>query len=226
VPKAFAKLRKAVRAGNAGRAAKQRHGLEHVAVGVHRFADRSFVAYLRASKRWGGRPVSLGHPELSPSRIVLPVELGERLDPVAVALEEQNGWVIGLVAEAGGLAEVGPEARAAFADALIGLYKRAGVDVVREQVAAVFGPQAYQFDAVPEGLAIVLSDGKKRAFDYEDGPEIGPVDCRLPTTEVVLSECPLRWADWVARWEADAAGKAPRGPLIPGWTFVPGDSSG
>jgi TM2 domain-containing membrane protein YozV len=221
VPKAFAKLRRGVRAGDDRRVARYRHAIEHVADDVTRFADRNFVAYLRASRRWAGEPVTLGHPVLGPNRILLTVEVGVGRGPVDIALEERHGWIIGSLAAEGGLADVHSEQRAAFADALVGLYKRAGVHVVREQVAAVFGQQAYAFDAIPEGLVIPLADGKEHLFDYEDSPEIVLPDRRLPTRAVVLSDAPLPWDDWVARWEADAAGKTPAGPVIPGWTILP-----
>jgi hypothetical protein len=226
VPKAFAKLRRAVRAGDERRAAKYRHTLEHVAQDIARFAERNFLAYLRGSERWGGEPVVLSQPVLGPNRIVLPVEIGTGREPVEIALEERHGWIIGSVADEGGLAAVRPEQRAAFADALFGLYKRAGVHVVREQVAAVFGPQAYSFDAIPEGLVIPLPDGKEHVFDYDDGPEIELPDRRLPTHTVVLIDTPLPWDDWVARWQADAAGKSPREPVIPGWTVLPAAAPG
>jgi hypothetical protein len=226
VPKAFAKLRRAVRAGDHHREAKQRHAIDHVREAVERFADRTFVAYLRASARWGPEPVILGHPILAPNRIVLPVLVGVGREPVQIALEERHGWIVGSVPVEGGLNDVRPEQRAAFADALTGLYKRAGVDAVREQVAAVFGPQAYSFDAVPDGLVIPLPDEKDHVFDYEDGPEIARSERRLPTDVIVLSDRPLPWADWVARWDADADGKSPAGPLIPGWTVLPADAAG
>jgi TM2 domain-containing membrane protein YozV len=226
VPKAFAKLRRAVRAGNRAREARQRHAIDHAREALERFAERNFLAYLRTSTRWGREPVALGHLVLAPNRIVIPVTVGVGREPVQVALEERHGWVIGSVPEDGGLRAVRPQQRSAFADALLGLYKRAGVLLVREQVAAVFGPQAYAFDAVPEGLVIPLPDGTEHVFDYEDGPEIELPDRRLPTHAVVLSDRPLPWADWAARWDADAAGKAPADPLIPGWTVLPATSAG
>lgn len=219
VPKAFAKLRKTVRAGDDGRAARHRHTLEHVAECLHRFADRGFATYLRASRRWNG-PAEVGHPELEPHRIVLPLEIGEGVRSVRIALEERNGWVIGSVADPGGLADKAGDQRAAFADALLGLYKRAGVHVVREQVAVAYGPQAHGFDAEPEGLVVPMPDGSDRRLDYEDGPDLGPPDHWLPHS-LVLGEAELVWADWVGRWEADAAGKSPRDPLIPGVTVLP-----
>jgi hypothetical protein len=222
VPKTFAKLRRAMRVGNARRAAKYRHALEHVAEAVHRFAERDFAAYLRASSRWGGLPAIAGPPELGPNRFRLPIDWADSAGPTVIVLEELGGWVIVSIEEPGGIGRLTDEQRAAFEDALIGLYKRAGVHAVREQVARVLGPQAYAFDAVPEGLVIPLPDGRERLFDYEDGPELWTPDEELPTGQVVLTGRPLAWADWVERWDADAAGKSPRGPLIDGWTFLPG----
>lgn len=220
VPKTFAKLRKAVRAGNAGWATKRRHALEHIAEAMHRLADRDVAACLAASRRWGGRPVRAAAPTITPHRLLLPFDLGGP-EPTVIALEERGGWVIGGVAAPGRLTELGEDARAAFADVLLGLYKVAGVHAVREQVAAVFGPQAYPFDVIPEGLAVPMPDGSDQLFGYDDGPEVIGPDRRLPAGTLVLSERPLAWADWAERWEADAAGKAPREPLIPGWSVLP-----
>jgi len=219
VPKTFAKLRNAVRAGRSLRAAKQQHALEHIAEFVHRFADRDMAMYLRASRRWGGRPIAVGHVHLAPNQIFIPFESDGRA--VVIVIEELGGWVIAGVAEPGWLRELDPGARAAFADALIGLYKRAGVHAVREQAAAVFGRPAYNFDAVPEGLIIPLPDGREQFFDYDDGPEMTAPAQGLPSDTMVFTRRPILWVDWVDRWEADAAGKPVPAPLIRGWHFLP-----
>src|SRR5207302_731986 len=101
IPKAFAKLRRAVRTGNHAKAAKQRHAIDHVREAVERFAERSFRSYLRASTRWGNEPVVLGHPVLAPNRIVLPVIIGVGREPVQIALEERHGWIVASVADNG-----------------------------------------------------------------------------------------------------------------------------
>ena len=90
VPKAFAELRRAVRGHNARRAAKYEHALEHAAEALHRFADRDFAAYLRASRRWAGAAVRANRPELGPNRIRLPVALADGAEPAVVVLEERQ----------------------------------------------------------------------------------------------------------------------------------------
>jgi hypothetical protein len=217
VPKLFTRLRRAVRAGRGRRATRTRHSIEHVAEAVARFGGRSLIADLRHSTRWAGAPAELGEPVLGPNRIVLPVHVGAAA-PVEIALEHQHGWIIGSIA--GPLDTLEPPRREAFADALLGFYKRAGVHVVREQVAAVFGPQACGFDARPDGLLIPLADGKEQLFDFDETPRVEAAGRTVDGRDVVLSECPLPWADWVARWEADAEGGRPSGPLIRGWTVL------
>jgi hypothetical protein len=220
VPKTFAKLRRAVWAGRVHRAAKQRHALAHVAEAVHRFVDRDGIACLHASRRWGGLPIRAGHLQLTPDRILIPLEMDGH-PPVIIAIEELGGWIIASVAESGWLEKIGNVPRAAFTDTLVGLYQRAGVHAVREQAAAAFGEPAANFDAVPEGLIIPQPDGRELFFDYDDGPELSAPDRRLPSDEMVLNCRPIRWSDWVERWEADAAGKVVQDPLIPGWHFLP-----
>jgi hypothetical protein len=221
VPKTFARLRKALRAGNEARALRHRHALAHVAEAVHRLAERDFVAYLAGSRRWAGLPLWAARPLLTPNRIRLPFHTGDATQPMIVSLEERGGWVIASVEEPGPLGTLTGDQQAAFADVLAGLYKLAGVHAVREQTARVLGPAAYQFDAVPEGLLIPLPDGREQLHDYDDGPDVHSPDRRLPSDTIVLSDRPLAWADWVERWEADAAGKSPTGLLLAGWSLLP-----
>jgi hypothetical protein len=218
VPKTFSKLRRAVRFGKAARATKLRHHLEHIAEAVHRFFERDLITYLADSHRWGGLSVHANHPTLTPNRLLLPVTIESQ--ETVISLEERGGWVIASIPSLGVLKDLPALPRAAFADALTGLYKRAGVHLVREQVACMFGPQAYSFDAIPEGLRIPMSDGSERFFDHEDGIELKTPERVHSSSQVIFSETPLTWADWAERWDADAAGKNPTEPLIAGWNLL------
>ena len=232
VPKTFAKLRQAVRSGNANSASKHRHRLEHVAEGVHRLLERAIVPLLEYSPAWGGLAIHADFPRLTPNRILIPFLFGERSVDCAdgwrralvISLEECGGWVIASVAEAGPLNRLNPDQRAAFECAIAGLYKYAGTHAVREQAAKVLGPQAYSFDAEPEGLLIPMPDGKDELFRYDDGPELIAGERRLPANALVFSACPLSWEHWVDWWEADAAQKPPAKPL-PGWSLLPACAS-
>jgi hypothetical protein len=221
VPKTFAKLRKAVRAGDHAREAKHHHTLEHVAEAACRLMGREFLAFLARSKRWGARSINIDHPVMTPNRILIPIQIDGQVERTVVALEECGGWVIAGIVREGPLAQLNGAARRAFEDSLAGLYKLAGVHAIREQSATVFGRQAYPFDATPEGLLIPMPDGSVQFLSYDNGPELVSNSERMPSNTVVFSDCPLTWTAWVERWEADAAGKPTPSPLIPGWTLLP-----
>ncbi|HEX3152556.1 MAG TPA: hypothetical protein VHR66_31075 [Gemmataceae bacterium] len=221
VPKAFARLRKATRAASATRIAKCQHALAHVAEAVDRFVDRSLVADLCASRRWGALPIVMHESILSPNRIVVPITIGQDAKPITIAIDERNGWLIGSVPQFAALKEVNAEQWSGFADALLGFYMRAGVHMVREQMAAVFGAQAYGFDAASEGPIIPLGNGKQRQVDCDSSSAVELGNEEIPRNRLMLSENELAWSDWSARWGADAAGLPADAPLIAGWSILP-----
>jgi hypothetical protein len=229
VPKTFAKLRKAVRSGNHARERKHHHTLEHVAEAVHRLIERDLAPLLNQSRRWGGLPIDIEHPELTPNRILLPILLpashfgegqGGR-ERTTLSLEERGGWVIASINQPGPLAMLSGEQLTAFTDALAGIYKLAGVHAIREQTATVFGPEAYSFDATPEGLIVPMPDGSDRFFRYDDGSDLVGDTGPIPSRSIVFSDYRLPWTDWAERWEADAAGKTALPPLFAGWRLLP-----
>jgi hypothetical protein len=223
VPKTFAKLRKAVRSGNLRRQINYRHVLEHAAEGVHCLVERSFIPHLVQASGWQGKPVRVEFPLLTPNRVLISLATGAEPERFVISLEERGGWVIASIAEPGWLTKLDPTQRAVIECAVTGLYKLAGVDVIREQVAAVLGEQAYAFDAVPEGLVIPMRDGKDQFFEFDDGPELIAPERHLASHTVVFSNCPLRWEEWVEWWQTDSAGKTLPPPVLPGWTILPGE---
>ncbi len=221
VPKTFAKLRRAQAAGNAGRAAKLHHRLEHIAEAVHHLAMRGLVAYLKASRRWDGLPIHVAGIRLATNRLRIPLTIRGWEGAVMISIEERGGWLIGSIEERGWLDQLCDKQRAAFADVLTALYMQAGVDVLREQASAVLGIESYRLDCRPEGL-MILQRGDEPAvtIDYADDPILhasGPIDGRalhpIPVAELILSKRPIEWKHWVERWEQDHAGKAPLEPL-------------
>jgi hypothetical protein len=221
VPKAFARLRKATRAGDIARIAKCAHALEHVAEELEHFADRGLVAYLHRSRRWAGWPIALSPPVLSPNRIVLPFELTADLPPIQIAIDERNGWLIGSVPDIGGLNTANAEQKSAFADTLLGLYMHAGVHFVREQMASVFGTQAYSFDATLAGPVIPLEGGRLLSIDCDSDLPLAHRGQSVPMNRIMLSANALLWDAWVARWDRDAAGTPTKAPFIPEWMLLP-----
>jgi hypothetical protein len=221
VPKQFAKLRKAESAGNARKAAKAHHHIEHAAEAVHRLAERELVAYLRVSQRWGGLPLRVQHVRLATNQLRIELTIPDQDGTVGLSVEERGGRLIGSVEDSGWLVRLSEKQRDAFADALTELWKLAGVNFLREQVSAALGVAPERLDARPEGI-VVLPRGDELAVTLDDGDDplmtpSGPIDGRtvpLPKPELLLSACPVAWQAWVERWEADQAGKVPAGELV------------
>jgi hypothetical protein len=229
VPKTFAKLRRAETAGNAGRAAKLLHRLEHIAEAVHHFATRGLVAYLKASRRWAGLPIHVESIRLATNRLRILLTIHGWENTIIISIEERGGWLIGSIEEWGWLDKLNDKQRAAFADVLTALYMQAGVHVLREQASALLGIEPNRLDCRPEGL-VVLPRGIEPAvtIDYADEPLLhasGPVDGRtLPpmlASELIFSERPIDWNRWVERWEQDHAGKAPLQALAGDYRVMP-----
>jgi hypothetical protein len=212
VPKQFAKLRKAETAGNHRKAAKLHQNIEHVAEAVHHLAERELIAYLNASQRWGGLLVHIENILLATNRLRIVLGIHDWEGVVVISIEERGGWLIGSFEETGWLGRLLDKQRAAFADALTALYKLAGVHITREQASVVLNIDKDRLDCRPDGLVVLSRGVEKETFiPYGDNPR----------PELVLSDCPVRWSDWIERWEEDQAGKTPAEPLAGGYRVVP-----
>src|SRR5262249_35225996 len=106
--------------------------------------------------------------------------------------EEQSGWLVAGISEPGWIADLGPREASLFAAALAGLYKRAGVDLVREEIAARL-PARAPYDIAPEGLVVWDPSWKTETVHRLD-PERDP--------SWFFSHRPLPWDAWVAFWSS------------------------
>ncbi|WP_020474068.1 hypothetical protein [Zavarzinella formosa] len=219
VPKTWAKLRTAAATGNHHRVVKHHHHLHHIAESLHHLLERGFVAYLVASHRWAGLAVHAEFPRMATNRVRFPIQIGDEGTEVLISIEERGGWLIASVEHPESLT-LSPGQQAVWDDALAGLYKLIGVDAIREQVAAVLGETAGEFDAIPEGLLVPKPDGSVECYDYNEGPEILRHDRRLAELPLVFSGHDLPWDDWVACWKADEQTPEDLKPVMPGWRLT------
>ena len=73
--------------------------------------------------------------------------------PLRLLFQEQSGWFVATVQDAGWLSSVTPELQHSFETALLGFYRKAGVELVREQLERrLVGRHPYDINA--EGLVI------------------------------------------------------------------------
>ena len=121
-----------------------------------------------------------------------------------------------------------------FENALGGLYQRAGVDLVREQIeaalAAAFGERLY--DIADEGLVVWPDEGYATELVYSlDAPRMtarvrGAPPAKPPPdldrAAILFRAQPITWTSWVAAWGDAAPERVVRGAsLLPGWVRSP-----
>jgi hypothetical protein len=164
--------------------------------------------------------------ESSPYREGVAGEHATEADPgaCAIAFEEQSGKLVASVAQAGWSARLTKDEALLFENALAGLYHRAGVELVREQLAAAL-PPASTYDVADEGLVVWPADyATELVYDLTArGALHAKVRGALPAasaptlerTAIDFAEQPIAWTDWVEAWT-----KEPR-RLVKGASLLP-----
>ena len=234
VPRRYARLRAAERraaaSGDWQDARTHRAALREVADGVRRFVGRELVAVLNPSKPWGGRHLFVGDVHLGTNRIRVELGLLGGSRPAVLEFEDRSGWLVAGWAEPGWADDLPPAPARALANTLAYLYKRAGVELVREQIRAGLPPAASRFDVVAAGLMVwlggadpVLYDLRRRPTDLRprtaDGlkPVPGPT---LDPERLFFGKAMLTWAGWLGAWPA-AGGDGPAGFGSDGLQLLP-----
>jgi hypothetical protein len=217
VPRLFARLRAAER--EAARTdvwqdvRTSRAALRGVEEAVSRFVTRDFLAVLNNPQSgWAGPALRVGEVNLGTNRIRLEV-VPETGTPAWLEWEDRSGWLVAGWANPGFLGGLPDDQAGALANALAYLYKRAGVDVVREQVRVELPKEAAHFDVGPGGLTVWYGSREATPVLYDLGDpaaELRPRTARRrptpgPTLEaprVMFSRVPLTWSQWTGVWPA------------------------
>jgi hypothetical protein len=227
VPKLYARLRQAERealqTGNWRAARTCRHGLAEVEKSLRRLVDRELVTLLAQSPPWQGQGLAVGRVALGPNRMRIELtHAGFPAEPAWLEWEEHGCRLVAGIPQPGWLCRVSEEQRQAVEAALAGLYKLAGMDVVREQVRANVPPTAEGFDVDGRDLVLWVRPRQGPAVVYDLDTPKGPLKPRTPEgtpapgwptldpTRVVYARVPLTWQRWVARWQGgDGKATAP-----------------
>ncbi|AMV29436.1 hypothetical protein VT84_33890 [Gemmata sp. SH-PL17] len=158
LPRLYAQLRAAervaARTDNWREVRAHREALRELEEAVRRFVTRELVAVLNpgpGSAGWGGPALRVGRVHLGTNRIRL--ELAGAGEPAWLEWEDRSGWLVAGWGGAGFLAELAPDPRRELENALAYLHRRAGVDLIREQVRAELPPTAH-FDVSARGLLV------------------------------------------------------------------------
>ncbi len=261
LPKAYARLRRAAEresdaafvrrvalAGNTAEAALRslgdfREALRDVEERVRRFVERELVELLATAARWQYGRLAVEKVELSSNRIRVGVVCAElSAIPCVLTFEEQSGLVVAGLAKAGFVSELvrrGGEAACLFENALAGLYHRAEVDVVREQLEAHLDPGVH-YDLADDGLVVWPTRDYRTELRYRLRERLGapraeavepvvlgrPLEVPAPvvdTRQIHFAGQRIGWVAWVAAWGAAAHPNATIPRLSSGASLLPAD---
>src|SRR5262249_22318354 len=148
---------------------------------LRKFVERDMLSLLLQCRSWQDKTLRVGTIALATNRIN--IELAYEPGPAArlpeattqprdgeltalagppaaeslwVEVETCAGWLVARIREEGWLGRLDPEERRAWSTALAGLYKLAGVELVREQIAAALLGEAVSYDITPSGMTVWL----------------------------------------------------------------------
>jgi hypothetical protein len=131
-----------------------------------------------------------------------------------LTLEERAGWLLAGLDNPGWLRDLTAEERQVMASALAGLYKLAGVDIMREQLASYLLPALPGADGWTQRAAIAetalefggrLGRSKSSTTNGKAGGHVPEFERR----RLLFSRWPLTWDRWVEFWRNEQEGKAP-----------------
>ena len=221
VSRAFSSLRKAENAiGTASQSRRthtQRERLIHVEHALSNFVARDFLEVLRQSRSLKALPLRVSHVSPSPCRLrveILHEHAGEK--PLSLVFEEREGWLLAQLEHSPDWVGVlDPEGKDAFRLALAGLYHRAGVDLVHEQLCLYTRvDQAFpriEFEGLkvfrPAPLAQTVWYPLRDVVRLGNPQESSHPDQTSSTSQLLFKLHPIAWSDWVNAWECEAAGK-------------------
>jgi hypothetical protein len=227
VPALFRKLRRAERRGRMHDVRRLTDELHHVEEAVERFVLRELKMTLALSGRFPeAADLYVAEVHLTPARIAIDIGCAAYdLPPLELAFEEQSRFLVAHIAHAGFASTLDAPRRAALEAALLGLYKLAGIDLVREHIATLF-PDKPRYDIGPRGLVVwPASEGAEgaRPPDYTTEvvyrlrldhaliePDVrGPHPRRPPppirVADIAFKQRLVDWPRWTAAWSASAA---------------------
>jgi hypothetical protein len=207
LPKLFAQLRRAERSAHeagarrAPRTVRQR--LDAVDESLRRFVTRDVLALLQLSPEWHKKPLNVGEVALASNQVRIELRHADYGSPaLRLAISEQDGLLMAGVEESGWLRRLTSAEATTLDQAIAGMYKLAGVDLVREHDGAF--PQGIAGPVPEEGIQPAPSPAANGAADRD-----GKV--------VIFRRVSLPWAQWVDWWRHDRAGE----PLPPPFPVLP-----
>jgi hypothetical protein len=254
IPKVYARLRRALRGTSNSDAWKAVHRqeeiLHHVADRLHKFADREFVALLNGCQHQDMLRLRLENVAVSTNRIVLNFAndcmnhgsgvSGQASGDLSIAFAEEAGWITASVLQSGWVDSLSGGSAVAVREALLGLYKLAGVDLLEEDLVNLVVPLSGRYDLAerqikfwfesnssppsltpdrsllasrPSPLVLQLREGELQlASPGPDSPERRAVG--KAAFKLLFRNTPIMWKWWVEAWQELAGHSNRQAPIL------------
>lgn len=215
LPKAYARLRRLERQEPSFRRFSQRRAwqdvLHHAERDVRRFVERDLIRLLEYCPPWQDVQLRMTeiHVACNSLRLILDcAEIDD--DPIEILFQEQNHWIVATVAEPGFLRSISAARLHSFDTALLGFYRKAGVELVREQLERnLVGHHPY--DVCHDGLIIWPEEqyDAEITVDLYRPHQLRPLPSRLAMTfgigitsseSVIFSKSNTNWYEWTRLW--------------------------
>ena len=179
---------------------------------IRHFIERDFVALLNQHPAWAGTPIELGEMTLAATRIRASLRCPALGEGARVSFEQWGGWIVARIDAPGWLAGLDEGRFNTLSWALLGLYKLAGVDLVREHVEGLLGQRSAQLEVRRNELVVWPGGaaGEEVVYDLREElmrPQVrsGGNGIDLPALEarqVLMRYIEVEWSAWVRVWEA------------------------
>jgi hypothetical protein len=242
IPKLYTRLREAereaIQSGSWRHARTYRRTLAEVQSTIRRLVERELVCLLQESSRWHGEALRVGAVTLTPNRIRLDlVRPAVESSPLSLEWETQAGWLVAAIRDPGWLAALDDEQRQAIAAGLGGLYKLAGIDLIREQVRANLPPPATSYQLTHSDLVLWVNRRQPPVILYDLTAIKGPLRPHtldgelsrewpvLEPARLIFARVPLSWQRWVENWQNGSSGKMPPPLFSPGVKLLPSEAT-
>lgn len=218
LPKAFARLRRLEHRPPSFRRFSQRRAwqdvLHHAERDLARFVERDLLRLLDYCPVWQDTELELIDIRIACNSVLISVD-SEQLEggPIRILFQEQSHWIVVTVAEPGLLRHVTAAQLHSFDTALLGFYRKAGVELVREQLErSLVGSHPY--DVRSDGLII----WPESSFDREvtvnllRPHQVRPLPAPLAVTfgfsptsveNVIFSRSRTNWYEWARLWHVN-----------------------
>lgn len=216
LPKLFRKLRRLERQAVSFRRYRSRttlyQDLHHVQVALRHHTERELLGLLGECPGWQDRPLTVGKIDANSNSVQVELVDASSPDPLVLSFQEQSGWMVSGILKSGWLHLISDQQRDALAVALAGFYGIGSVDLVRERIENCFEKEFLAYDVTQNGLVAWpdSSYNDEVVYDLERTPVIRPMPTVLASRyqmpvvnshELMFSETPILWKEWVAWWE-------------------------